>query len=353
MRGVRHPTTWLIVGFLIAASRLEGQTPGAETEFLRGFIFADVLYKSAEEGMTEGFFIGQTVAHANATLSENLVFFGEVSVTARSSGFTLAVERLILRYEFNDPLKVSAGRYHTPISFWNTEFHHGLWLQGSVSRPEAVKFGGSYLPVHFVGAMLEGNLTDVPLHYSAGFGNGRTEDLVGAGSAGDPLGSTAFVLAASLRPRGLFGFRVGGGAYFDRISEAGVEVADERILSGHLVWDRNNVEAIAEVFHVSHRELGVDEATGSPSWYVHVGYRLPTSVRLTPYARYEEISIDEQDVVFEDVLADYEAAIVGIRYDFESYAALKAEYRGEKVGDVGRTDSWFAQASFAIPVGGS
>jgi hypothetical protein len=74
------------------------------------------------------------VVHVSATLSENLVFFGEASVTAQSSGLALATERLILPYEFNDPLKVSAGRYDTPISYWNTAFHHGLWLQGSTGK---------------------------------------------------------------------------------------------------------------------------------------------------------------------------------------------------------------------------
>jgi hypothetical protein len=338
---------------LCAPLGAQAQTPGAGGPSFQAFIFGDVLYKATDADATDGFGLGQTVAHGNATLSENLVFFGEVSITARGSSYSLAMERMILRYEFSDPLKISAGRYHTPISYWNTEFHHGLWLQGSVARPEAIRFGSRYVPVHFVGAMAEGNFTDFPLFYSAGVGNGRSESLSGGGDSGDANGKRAAIVSASIRPRSLYGFRVGGAVYFDRITEGGVDLVNERIASAHIVWDRVNVEAIAEFIHVSHDELATDATTTSPSWYAHLGYRLPGSLRsLTPYARYEDIDIDAQDIVFTGVLADYEAAIAGVRWDFESFAALKGEYRGEKIGDGDRANSWFVQASFAIPVAG-
>jgi hypothetical protein len=64
-----------------------------------------------------------------------------VSATARSNDFVVDVERLIIRYDFADFFKVSAGRYHTPHSFWNTEYHHGLWLQTTTARPEMIRFG--------------------------------------------------------------------------------------------------------------------------------------------------------------------------------------------------------------------
>jgi hypothetical protein len=81
-------------------------------------------------------------------------FSGELSLTARSdagtgtppaTGFNAEVERLIIRYDFNDYFKVSFGRYHTPINYWNTAFHHGQWLQTTASRPETTQFGGSFI----------------------------------------------------------------------------------------------------------------------------------------------------------------------------------------------------------------
>jgi len=350
---MRRALFWVCAGLVCLASPVDAQTPDMQGPRLQAFLFGDVLYSATNIDGPEGFRLGQMVAHGNATLSQNVVFFGEVSLTARSTGWAVVMERAVLRYDFSDPVKISAGRYHTPISYWNTEFHHGLWLQGSVARPEAVRFGSQYIPVHFVGGMLEGNLASAPLYYSVGVGNGRSEDLSGAGDAGSVNGATAFIASASFRPRSLFGFRVGGAIYVDRISRAGADIADETIASGHVVWARGNVEAIAEFIHVAHTEIGGTGSAGSPSWYAHLGYRLPGALRvLTPYARFEEMRIAESDAVFAGFIADYEAAVLGVRYDFDDLAALKAEYRGEKFDGSERFDSFFIQASFAVPVSG-
>ena len=78
---------------------------------------------------------------------------------------------------------MSFGRYHTPINWWNTAFHHGQWLQTTISRPEMTQFGGRFIPVHFVGALVEGNAPAAGwnVNYQAGIGNGlgKLGNLVG------------------------------------------------------------------------------------------------------------------------------------------------------------------------------
>ena len=169
---MRRSCRIVFVSLALFSSRLSAQAedtgPGVQA-----FLFGDALFTLAEGSAPDGFKIGQIVAQANATLSERVLFFGELSVTGRNTGYSVAMERAILRYEFNDGVKVSVGRFHTPVSYWNTAFHHGLWLQGSVARPEAVKFGSRFIPVHFVGAMAEGQFSGTPLHYAVGVGNGR------------------------------------------------------------------------------------------------------------------------------------------------------------------------------------
>jgi hypothetical protein len=344
---------WMMIGLLLLPTGVFAQTPDTEGPFVQAFLFGDVIFSALDGDRPDGFKLGQMVGHANVTLSQNLVFFGELSISARSSGYVLAMERAILRYDFNDAAKVSTGRYHTPISYWNTEFHHGLWLQGSVARPEAIKFGSRYIPVHFVGAMFEGNLKSVPLYYAAGVGNGRSTSLSGGGDAGDINGSRAFIVSASLRPTGLFGLRIGGAVYADRISDEIGEYADERIASGHVAWVRGNVKASAEYIRVTHRQLGTDVSTVSPSYYFHLGYQLPGAMRaLTPYARYENTDIADGDVVFTGVLDDYEAFLAGLRYDFDAFATLKAEFRNEQFAMGDRMNAFYLQASFAVPVSG-
>lgn len=337
----------------LATTPSSAQTPQVQTPFLQAFLFGDAQYSEQEGTVNDGFRLGQMVAHGNASLSERVVFFGELSISARSSGYSLAMERAIIRYEFSDRLKVSAGRYHTPVSHWNTEYHHGLWLQGSVARPEAIKFGSSYIPVHFVGAMVEGNLQGLPLYYGVGVGNGRGDNIAAAGDVGDVNARSAFVASASIRPRSLFGFRVGGAVYVDRISVGGVDLADELITSAHIVWKRGPVDAVAEFINVAHEPVAGGPSESSPAYYVHFGYRLSGDASdVMPYMRYEDMDISAGDVVFTGLLGDYAAFIAGVRYDFDDLAALKLEYRSEEFGAGPRVDAFYAQASFAIPVAG-
>jgi hypothetical protein len=66
------------------------------------------------------------------------------------------------------------GRFHNPLGYWNTEFHHGNYLTTSISRPSIISFeehGGGVLPMHISGLLLEKS-TDSPVSYSLGLGAG-------------------------------------------------------------------------------------------------------------------------------------------------------------------------------------
>src|SRR5262245_53103067 len=119
--------------------------------------FGDVNFSATKnvEG-PRGFSQGQFALHMTSALSPRVTFFGEISFSARSdagtgtppaTGFNAEIERMILRFDKNDQLKISFGRYHTPINWWNTAYHHGQWLQTTIARPEMIQFGGRFLPV--------------------------------------------------------------------------------------------------------------------------------------------------------------------------------------------------------------
>jgi len=154
--------------------------------------FGDISYLSRDAGNADGFAIGQAVAHLTASLDNSLRVFGEFSMTAKDNEFTAGIERLIVRYDFSDRFKLSGGRYHSPIGYWNSAFHHGAWLQTTVSRPEMAKFGSKIIPIHFVGVLLEGNFpaNQFGLSYKAGFGNGRHENIVQPGDAATSMATT-------------------------------------------------------------------------------------------------------------------------------------------------------------------
>ncbi len=347
-RSLRVAAAWVALCAAPLAAQVAPQTGPSK----QGFLFGDVVYAETDLPTGDGFHLGQIVGHASATLSERVLFFGEVSLSFRGSSYLVNVERAILRYDFSDALKLSLGRYHTPISFWNTAYHHGLWLQGSVARPEPVRFGTAFIPVHFVGVMAEGRIPSSPVDYAAGVGNGRSASGVGAQDGGDANTNRAVIASASVRPTGLPGFRVGGGLYFDRIPDGGTGETDERIASGHVVWERGSLDLVAEYIDVSHEPAAGGATSGSSAYYVHAGVRLPGAWRaVMPYARWEDMDIASTDPVFGGVLPDYEAIVAGVRYDLDAPAAIKFEYRRESVFGVD-ADALYVQASFAIPIGG-
>jgi hypothetical protein len=327
------------------------QEPVKTTGF-HGFLFGDVVYVARERASSDGFLVGQLVGHGNAHMSERVSFFGEASATARPDGYAFEIERAILRYDFADALKLSVGRYHTPISYWNTAYHHGLWLQTSVARPEIIKVGGRFMPVHFIGLLAEGMLNTgvTSFSYEVGVGNGRGSNLARGGDAGDVNRSRATLAAARLRPFD-YGLQLGGSIYMDRVPAATTSL-DERITSAHLVWDRGAPELIAEYAWVRH-EPDAGSAFMSEGWYAHAGYRLGGPFyRFKPYLRAERLDANAADPVFTGVVEDYRASVAGLRYDFDAFASIKGEYRRERFGASAAVNGLYLQVAFAIASGG-
>jgi hypothetical protein len=344
----------LALVLVFAARPVRSQEPPVRSAGFHGFLFGDVVYVAREQANSDGFLIGQLVGHGNVRMSERVSAFGEVSATAQPGGYSIEVERIILRYDFADQFKLSVGRYHTPSSYWNTAFHHGLWLQTSVARPEIIKVGGRFIPVHFVGAMAEGTLNagKASLSYEAGVGNGRGAVVSRGGDAGDINRARSSLLAARLRPFDN-GFALGGSVYFDRV-EVNPDSYNEQITSAHVVWDRGAPELIAEYARVRHDPRQIGDESVSDGWYAHAGWRFGGSLyRFKPYVRVEHVDVSMTDPVFAQTLTDYRAGIAGIRYDFDALATIKGEYRRERFGaNADYVNGFYVQVAFAIATAG-
>ena len=301
--------------------------------------FGDVNYAATDkpEG-PKGFTLGQLALHMASELSPRVTFFGELSFSARTdagtgtpaaAGFNAEVERMILRFDHSDRLKVSFGRYHTPINYWNTAFHHGQWLQTTIARPEMTQFGGRFLPIHFVGALVEGAVPagGLNLNYKGGVGNGRAGVISRAGDAGDVNGNRAWLANAFVKPDRLYGLNVGASVYGDTITLTSTREFSEQIVAAHVAWQKEDPEFIAEFANVRHDESGAPSATWSHAFYVQGAYRLPQIGRLwKPYFRFEHVGKNAMDAVFASVL-NLDQSTAGVRYDASAFAAVKGEFR--------------------------
>lgn len=314
--------------------------------------FGDISYFSRDGSNQDGFVIGQAVAHVSASLGDSLAIFGEFSATAKDSEYSFGVERIIVKYDFSDAFKLSGGRYHTPIGYWNSAFHHGAWLQTSTTRPEMVKFGSKLVPIHFVGVLLEGNIpaTDLGLNYKVGFGNGRHSNIAQAGDAGDINGNKAWMLQLNSRPKSIYGLDFGLGFYNDEIELSPAPDVKESTVSAYAAWTKESPEIIIEYLHSNHEEVDNSSVSGDVNaWYAQFAYRLKGKhAQWKPYLRFEDQDIDPTDPLLGSEALNQEARILGVRWDFNPYAALKAEYRNEEFNNGGRENNFRVQVSFVL-----
>ncbi len=68
------------------------------------------------------------------------------------------LERLQYDYQFNDHTTIKVGRMYNPLGYWNNRFHHGIYFQTSISRPQIIEYedDGGILPIHMSGVTLAG-----------------------------------------------------------------------------------------------------------------------------------------------------------------------------------------------------
>ena len=291
--------------------------------------FGDVDFAATnQKGTTSGFYLGQLDFHIASALSRKISYFTEITLNPHPADYTIEVERSFIRYDYDDYFKISFGRFHTPISYWNTAFHHGAWLETTVDRPFQVKVGGTFTPLHFVGALAEGNIPSGPvgLGYNIGVGNGRGSVISRPGDAGDINNNRSWVIKLFSRPVKANGLELGGSFYRDKITLTTGPEYREWIANAYLVWTKGAPEFLTEFFNVNHRNIQTNAVANSDAMYAQFAYRLPWFERtLKPYYRFEytHMPLSEQVFTHEPQVE----SIVGLRYDISTFAAFKVEYR--------------------------
>jgi hypothetical protein len=321
--------------------------------------FSDVVYSGSNPGSPRNFNLGQFVLHFHSSLAPKVSFFSELSLAPRAdagtgspsaTGYNAEVERVILRLDQSDLFKISFGRYHTPVNWWNTAFHHGAWLQTTIDRPQMTKFGGQFIPVHFVGTQAEGALPagGLNLNYDLGLGNGRGSVVSRAGDAGDNNAALAWLANIFVRPDRMDPLQIGGSVYRDRITLTNGNSYREWILAGHVVWRKETPELIAEYAHANHVGLNGGGRFNSEAYYFQAAYRLPWfDQRFKPYFRFEKMSISAKEPVFTST-SSLQGYLAGLRYDFTDYAALKLEYRNLRQETLPNITGFFSQLSYVF-----
>lgn len=321
-------------------------------------IFASVDYSYADQrppsslgdGDTNHFSLGELDLFLVSKLSDRFSFLTEVLFEFDSNRDTeIDVERLLIKYDHADWLSVSAGRGHTPIGYWNRNYHHGTFLWTSVTRPLLFEFEdeGGILPLHFLGIEASGTFETEKglLGYTTTLANGRGRNPEDIQLTDDLNDSKMVVLKLFWRPSDVPDLAVGVNFVYDDIpSDPGVPVReklDEYIAGGYVVYTGRPLEVLVEGQYIRHEDgSGYDNYGG----YAQISYKIGD---WTPYYRFDLLEIDGDDPFYTSTpeAVDTRQHSVGFRFDWTSFLALKLEY--QRVDSTGRdANIAAAQATF-------
>ncbi len=318
--------------------------------------FADVSFTKSTEGADEfrnGDFAFGTLDLYLAQTMDDIDFLVELVV---EEGDVLDLERLTLGYTFSDALKLRVGRFHTPLGFWNTSYHHGVQLQPTIDRPHFLRFedDDGILPVHVIGAYISGRTSTAVggIEYGVMLGNGPR--ITAAEEAGDPNvlhpnnisdnnNSKAIAFNAAISPSAIEGLKIGLSGHIAEIeSDATVTSGivndlDQTIFGAALTYSIGNIHLASEYFSIQDTDNSgaTDEDFTSNAYYGLITYTLLD--KYVPYLMYENISVKEDDPYFISLgTVDTQEMIVGLRYNINYRSAVKGEYR--KIIDISDLD---------------
>lgn len=329
---------------------------------IRGF--GDIsLHGDTQQGDTTSFSLGQLDLFVTSDVSDKFRFLSEIvfenggtniygTQVGDQNSFGVDIERYLLQYSYNDYFNLSAGRGHTAIGYYNTEYHHSSWLQTATGRPFLFAFEdqGGILPIHLVGATASGQIPSgsLGLHYVAEVGNGRasrtplTEEPVQ--NDVDDQNHKAFNFAAFARPEAVRGLQTGFSFYHDLLAPAGMARVGESILAAHAVLVRPKYEWLNEALLDRHTIQHGGRAYNTPAFYTQLSRQIGS---YRPYMRYQYINVANTEPIFPDV-GLRQGPSVGMRYDASESVALKFQYDYTKLRNQPAVNALALQLGFTF-----
>ncbi|MEO5573193.1 MAG: hypothetical protein ABIR48_01725 [Gammaproteobacteria bacterium] len=262
-----------------------------------------------------------------------LRFLGEVITSTEEP---IDVERLQIGWLASSDTTLWLGRHHIPLGYWNTQFHHGAYLQNAVTRPAISEFedDGGILPTHITGLLVEGDVTANPaLSYVFSLGLGPSLDH---GEGLEPVDLLHFStsdhkLAATLRlsyqPELDTPMDMGIFISHNQIPSnlSGIDEIRQNIAGGYINWEAGALRIISEVYAVHNNLQGSHSSAGTfLNANLQVEYALGSSWTL--YGRTENTFSDDSDpylAQFPDYMHRHNLA--GLRLEIDKQQALKLE----------------------------
>lgn len=286
-------------------------------------------------------------------------FLAEFKASSREK----ELERLQIGWHILPGKTLWAGRFHNPLSFWNTQTHHGDFLQSSLSRPTIANYEDAHgpLPAHISGFLLESSRTagDSEISYMAGLGIGPTFnvtlqplDLLDPSKPGKIAASFRLGYYPEVGNPDQFGAALG----YARIPVSNVLQIDEvrqTVFSAFLNFEKDKFHLTGELFIFDDRVSGATNTSRytTVSAYVQPEYKLGESGRTTVFGRVESTPHAAHDGYL-SLLPEFSPfqSMVGLRFDLTPAQAIKVEAARTRRQDGLEFNSISAQWSMILPL---
>jgi hypothetical protein len=281
-------------------------------------------------GSAGSFYTGDFTLLLTSRLTDKASVLSEIAFgEGDAQTFSVDLERVLFKYDYNDHLRMSFGRYHTGIGYYNTAYHSGSWLQTAADRPLIMEFAndGGILPTQAVGVSLTGEIPSggIGLNYVAEYGSSDTiRPEINDSSFNDENNGNHINVGLFMRPASIAGLQIGGSLYHDRISdfERGPSVRlGQTIVNAHVVYAAHGIEFLNEGFLVRHSYEASPTIFNMPAFYSQFSKQI---ARYRPFIRYQYVNAN-QNSIFSDVLLRHGPSF-GVRYDFNDFVAFKVQF---------------------------
>lgn len=244
------------------------------------------------------------------------------------------MERMQLGWLLHPAASLWLGRFHSPLGFWNSQHHHGAFMQTTISRPSILAYEdeSGVLPTHILGALVEGSFATErgELNHAFGFGRGPVlEDTLEPVDILNPHGKGKLTLSGRLSYRAESAGEFGAFAGHTRIPVLGSRAVDEVrqwVAGGFYNFETERLRFVGELFRVDNQlegSVGSNRKTFS-ALYLQPEYRI--SQDWTAFGRIEATSDTRNDPYLnlhpEFVTSRY---IGGSRFSLGRSQALKFE----------------------------
>jgi len=281
-------------------------------------------------GSAGNFYVGDFDLYLTSRITDKANVLAEVVIgEGDAQSFDVDLERVLFRYDYNDYFRVSTGRYHTGIGYYNSAFHSGMWVHTMASRPLIMEFAddGGLLPTQAVGVSITGAVPSgsLGLNYLFEYGSSDTirPNLSGIGETDENNGNHINV-GLFARPRAIPGLQVGGSFYHDRISDfqLGPDVRlGQMIVNGHVVYNAHGIEFLNEGFWIRNAYENGGPVYNMPAFYSQFSKRFGP---IRPFFRYQYVNTNPNSIYHDDVLLRHGPSF-GARYDFNDAIGIKTQ----------------------------